>query len=85
MFQEIFVTRLDILNYLWRGDFHLTAGTGNARGCLTLITPPYKIINARDLEDRAHVLVLTKNNLDKAEIILVNVYAPNGFDDAKWF
>ena len=83
MFQEIFVTRLDILNYLWRGDFHLTAGTGNARGCLTLITPPYKIINARDLEDRAHVLVLTKNNLDKAEIILVNVYAPNGFDDAK--
>ena len=73
MFQETFVVRLDILNYLWRGDYHLTSGAGNARGCLTLITPPYKIIKASDFEDRAHVIVLTKSNLDRAELILVTV------------
>ena len=83
MLQETFVVRLDILNYLWRGEFHLTPGSGNARGCLTLITSPFKIIHASDFEDRAHVLVLTKNNLDSAEIILVNVYAPNGYDEGK--
>ena len=83
MFQETFVTRLDILNYLWRGEYHLTPGNGNSRGCLTLITSPYKIINASDFGDRAHVVVVTENSLDKAERILVNVYAPNGYDNEK--
>ena len=83
MFQESFVTRLDILKYLWRGEYHLTSGTGNSRGCLTLVTAPYKIIHTSDFDNRAHVLVLTKSNLDVAEIVLVNVYAPNGLDDEK--
>ena len=83
LFQETFVMRLDILKYLWRGEFHLTAGTGNSKGCLTLVTAPYKIVNSSDVDNRGHVLVLTKDNLNRAEVILVNVYAPNGFDDEK--
>ena len=83
LFQETFVLRLEILRFLWRGEFHLTPGTGNSQGCLTLVTAPYKIVNACDLGNRAHVVVLTKNSLDKADCILVNAYAPNGFDDAK--
>ena len=83
MLQESFVVRLDILKYLWRGEFYLTPGTGNSQGCVTLITSPYKIVSASDMGNRAHVVVLTKNNLDRAEIILVNVYAPNGYDVGK--
>ena len=83
MFQETFVMRLDILNYLWRGEYHLTPGLGNSQGCLTLVTAPYKIIEAKNLHNRAHVLVLAKDNTNNAETILVNVYAPNGFADDK--
>ena len=83
MLQETFVLRLDVLKYLWRGEYHLTPGTGNSKGCVTLVTAPYKIIHSVDLANRAHVIVLTKNSLDKAELILVNVYAPNGYDDEK--
>ena len=83
MLQETFVARLDILNYLWRGEYHLTPGTGNSKGCLTLVTAPYKIVKAKDIGNRAHVIVLTKNSPDTADLILVNVYAPNGHDDEK--
>ena len=83
MFQETYVTNLTVLTYLWRGDYHLTPGTGNSQGCLTLITSPYKIVHSSNIGSRAHVLVLTKNNLNAAELIVVNAYAPNGNDDEK--
>ena len=83
MLQETFVVRLELLKYLWRGEFHLTSGTGNSQGCVTLVTSPFKIVHASDLGNRAHVLVLTKNSIDRAELIVVNAYAPNGFDAAK--
>ena len=79
MFQETFVLRLDILKYLWRGEFHLTPGLGNSQGCLTLVTAPYKIVHAINLANRAHVLVVTKDNTNRAEAVIVNVYAPNGY------
>ena len=83
LFQESFVPRFDLLNYLWRGEHHLTPGTGASKGCLTLVTAPYKIIRAVDIGDRAHVLVLTKDNPNKAELIVANAYAPNGLDNTK--
>ena len=83
MFQETFVMRLDLLKYLWRGEYHLTPGTGNSCGCLTLVTAPYKIVRAIDIGNRAHIVVLTNNSLNKAEMLVVNIYAPNGYDDAK--
>ena len=83
LFQEVFAQRLSILNYLWRGDYHLTPGTGNSQGCLTLLTSPFKIAHVVDLGNRGHVLVLTKDDPNQVELIVANAYAPNGFDAEK--
>ena len=82
-FQEIYTTKLELIRYLWRGESHLTPGLGNSLGCLTLVTAPYKIINSRNIGNRAHVLVLTKDDVNRAELIAVNVYAPNGVGNEK--
>ena len=83
MFQETYVSRLELLRYLWRGEYHLTAGTGNSLGCITLLTAPYKIVHSVDLGQRGHVLAVTKDSLNKVDVILANVYAPNGLDNEK--
>ena len=83
MFQETFVERLDILDYIWRGEFHLTPGTGQSLGCLTLLSSPFKIITSQELDGRGHVLVVTKDNVNKAELIIANIYAPNGLGTDK--
>ena len=83
LFQETYVTKLDLLRYLWRGEHYVTAGTGNSLGCITLVTAPYKIVRAVDLGQRGHALALTKDDINKVDIILANAYAPNGFDAEK--
>ena len=83
LFQETYVTKLDLLNYLWRGEHHVTMGNGNSLGCITLVTAPYKIVKSHELGQRGHVLVLAKDDVNKAEVIVANVYAPNGFDAEK--
>ena len=50
---------------------------------LEIVTAPYKIICSVEIGLRGHILVLAKSELNKAEMILANVYAPNGFDDEK--
>ena len=82
-FQETYVPSLDLIKYLWRGEFHVTGGTGNSQGCITLVTAPYKIIQAMDIGQRGHILVLTKNDINRAELLVINAYAPNGFDEEK--
>ena len=82
-FQETFVSKLSLVNYLWRGEHHLTPGTGNSQGCLTLVTSPYKILRTIELGSRGHILVLTENDINKAELIVANVYAPNNNDEEK--
>ena len=82
-FQETFVSKLSLVNYLWRGEHHLTPGTGNSQGCLTLVTSPYKILRTIELGSRGHILVLTENDIKKAELIVANVYAPNNNDEEK--
>ena len=81
--QEIYSTKLDLVRYLWRGDFHLTPGLGNSLGCLTLVTSPYKILTSSEIGNRAHVLVLAKDDPNRADCIIANVYAPNGFGQEK--
>ena len=83
LLQETYVSKLDLLRYLWRGEAYLTAGNGNSQGCITLITAPYKIIHAVDLGLRGHVLALSKDDLNKVDVVIANVYAPNGFDIEK--
>ena len=47
------------------------------------MTSPFKITHSVNLGTRSHVLVLTKDDPDKAELIAANAYAPNGFDEDK--
>ena len=84
LLQEVYSTKLDLVRYLWRGEYHLTPGLGNSQGCLTMLTAPYKIISATDIGNRAHVLVLAKDDPNKADLIVVNAYAPNGFGPDKF-
>ena len=83
LLQETFVPMLKLLDYLWRGEYHLTPGTGNSLGCITLISSPFKILHRVDIGQRGHVLVVAKNDINKADAIVVNIYAPNGFDRDK--
>ena len=83
LLQETYVPRLDLLSYLWRGEFQLTSGTGNSLGCITLVTAPYKIVRCVEIGQRGHILALTKNNINDVEIIIANVYAPNGYGAEK--
>ena len=48
-FQETYVPKLDLLNYLWRGEVYVTSGTGNSLGCITLMTAPFKIARCVEL------------------------------------
>ena len=83
LFQETYVGKLELLRYLWRGESHLTMGMGNSLGCITLVTAPFKIVHSIELGNRGHILVLTKTDINRAELILANVYAPNGNDAEK--
>ena len=83
MLQETFVEKLDLLSCIWRGEHHLTSGSGQGLGCITLLTAPFKILHRINLNERGHILVVTKSNIDKAELIVANIYAPNGLGNDK--
>ena len=83
MFQETYVEKLSLLDYIWRGDYQLTSGTGNSLGCITLLSAPYKILHCVTLGERGHILVLTKGDVNNAELIAANIYAPNGLQNDK--
>ena len=76
-FQETFLTSEGKIPYLWRGNFHLTAGRGNSLGCLTLISSHLNIVAKRDIDERAHVLALQKAGDPNVSTIICNIYAPN--------
>ena len=83
LMQETYVMKLDLLRYLWRGESQLTAGNGNSLGCITLVTAPYKIVHCTELGLRGHVLALSKDDLNKVDVVVANAYAPNGLDNEK--
>ena len=58
--QETFTTTPGKLPYLWRGNLHLTPGTGSSCGCVTLLSSHLNIIHKVDIDNRAHVLVCQK-------------------------
>ena len=76
-FQETYIPQPGKIPFLWRGNFHLTAGEGNKCGCLTLLSSHINVIDSRDLGNRAHVLVCQKSGEPNASLVLANIYAPN--------
>ena len=69
--------------YIWRGNLHFTPGTGNGRGCITLLSSHLNIVSHRTLDDRAHVLAISRSGEQKVSYIVANIYAPHGYNDAK--
>ena len=84
MFQETYIYLLDLLNYIWQGQHHLTTGNRNILVCITLLTAPLKITHRVDVRGRGHIMVLSNSDVNKAEIIIANVHAPKGFDNVNW-
>ena len=76
-FQETFIGNVGKIPYLWRGNMHLTPGTGSSCGCLTLISPHLNILSTVDIENRAHVIACQRNQDNEASYIIANLYAPN--------
>ena len=69
--------------YLWRGNMHLTPGTGNGRGCISLVSNHLNIISHSTIDDRAHVIALQKTGDPKVAYIVANIYAPNAHNEDK--
>ena len=81
--QETFTTTPGKLPYLWRGNLHLTPGTGSSCGCVTLLSSHLNIIHKVDIDNIAHVLVCQKTGEQSASYIIANIYAPNANNMAK--
>ena len=76
LFQESFITKQGKIPFLWRGNYHLTPGTGNSCGCLTLLSGHLNVVEARDFGNRGHALVCQKSSELKPSYIIINLYAP---------
>ena len=74
---------MKLLDYIWRGDHYLSAGYGNSLGRNSLVSQSLKIIEAISLKNRPKVLVICKNNGNKAEYIARNVYSHNQLNENK--
>ena len=75
--QETYISNPGLLTYLWRGNFHLTPGNGNSCGCITLLSPHLNVIESRDIDNRAHLLVCQNSGDTSLLYIIANLYAPN--------
>ena len=81
--QETLIQTAMKIPFLWRGNLYITPGTGNGRGCITLVSNHLSIISHTSIEDRAHVLALQKLGDPKITYIVANIYAPNAHNEAK--
>jgi hypothetical protein len=66
------------LELTWRGKYVRTAGTGNSKGCVTLVNSDSEI---SEIKHYGNSFELALNNDETFKIC--NIYAPNGFDDEK--
>ena len=74
--QETFIDNHSLLSYLWRGNYYATSGLGNSKGCITLMSSHINVIEAKEFDNRAHILVCQKSNSNSASYIVANIYAP---------
>ena len=81
--QETLIQTSMKIPFLWRGNLYITPGTGNGRGCITLVSNHLSIISHSSIEDRAHVLALQKLGDPKITYIVANIYAPNAHNEDK--
>jgi len=65
----------------WRGLSVVTPGTGNSKGCITLVNSDTIIENITHFGHRGHYFTY-RHNMEEP-ITIFNIYAPNGFNDEK--
>ena len=85
--QETFIENEGKIPYLWRGSSHLTPGSGSSCGCLTLMSSHLNVLNAINIDNRAHVLTCQRSQDNEATYIIANLYAPNpnNFEKIEFF
>ncbi len=81
MLQETMVVDETYLSMAWRGQYAFTPGTGKSQGCITLTNASNKIEHVNHYGNRGHDFILSIPN--ENPILVVNLYAPNRFDDQK--
>ncbi len=81
LLQETMVKDERYLQMAWRGNYALTAGTGNSQGCITLVSSDINLSNQIDFGNRGHYIELEGLLTSKAAIL--NIYAPNGYGNDK--
>ena len=76
LFQETFIAKANKIPYLWRGNYHLTPGSGNGSGCISLFSSHINVVHQVDFGMRGHVLVCQKSGEQRVFAIVANIYAP---------
>jgi hypothetical protein len=79
--QETMIVSDRYLELAWRGNYVHTPGLGNSQGCVTLLPSGVEVSSIQHLEHRGHSF-LAKGLLEE-ETLIINLYAPIGFDEAK--
>jgi len=79
MLQETMITTDNYIKLAWRGKYVLTPGTGNSKGCLTLLRDNVEILSTEHINNRGHIVKIKGLEGHSREVMLINIYAPNGF------
>jgi endonuclease/exonuclease/phosphatase (EEP) superfamily protein YafD len=81
LLQETMITSSKYIELAWRSNFVFTPGTGNSKGCVTLLS---RGLNADQIEHRGHRgHSFTMHDSYGHTTRVYNIYAPNGFDATK--
>jgi hypothetical protein len=81
MLQETMTVTDNYLKMAWRGNSVFTPGTGNSLGCITLTNATSNISLVNQIGHRGHYFTYSSSLISTA--IIMNIYAPQGFDEAK--
>jgi hypothetical protein len=81
MLQETMVANDNYLKLAWRGNSVFTPGTGNSLDCITLTNASSNISLINQIGNRGHYFTYSSPLITTA--IIMNLYAPQGFDEAK--
>jgi len=81
MLQETMVVHDNYLKLAWRGNSVFTPGIGNSLGCITLTNATSNISLINQIGNRGHYFTYSSPLITTA--IIMNLYAPQGFDEAK--
>jgi hypothetical protein len=87
MLQETMITTDNYIKLAWRGKYVITPGTGNSKGCLTLFRHNVEILSVEHIEHRGHLIKIKGLEGHDREVLIINIYAPNGFalDKSEYF